>query len=184
MNNSYKDLFLRGETRVELVNISSDVAKSLLEDFKNRCPWKAKRYFEITDKLVKKQKIKEKYLNNTWVNINKYKINKNKENYGRIPLIFFRDEDYILFYEGKHRIIALSECENVNIDFLCILSWPQTFNEWENLFKQSVEKFGKNHYLHHEVTRKVVDDFYNKGKINYPMDVQWFLDYWEQKNKG
>lgn len=49
-------------------------------------------------------------------------------------MLFFRDDNYQSFYEGKHRMIALSKMkgEIESLNFICAVGWPGSLNTFRD----------------------------------------------------
>lgn len=142
------------------IKITPSDASFLVESFLKYATKHELQYYNSEKALYKINKYKNMYINNTWNSFD------SKYSNAKSVIIFFKDDIYQTFSEGRHRLMALSKLnssEISNVSFLCVIGWPFTLN----ILLKKRKEFGKN--FHHCVLENCINKFvsgYNIQEIN------------------
>lgn len=112
----------------KIVNIFPEEATQLINLFvHNEGKHIVDRYFS-SKSVLKIEKLLFKYKNNLWNPMSVENFN------SRSIIIFFKDDHYQSFYEGKHRLFSLSKIEDkeFKLPFVCAIGWPGTLKKLRN----------------------------------------------------
>lgn len=146
-------------TIVRTIKINKYIAEELLSLFFCNNENRYKSMFYSDKSNIRTNFAYNKYLDNCWDPFCDDNL---------IPksiIIFFKHDKYLSFYEGKHRMIALSKLTDSTKEypFVCAIGWPDTLIS----FREKVKKYGN---VHRYLLKDVIAN--NKERIKSGVDVE------------
>ena len=149
------------EVVFKVVNISPSDASYLIKEYFNNEGERSLTYYRSVKSKSKIDKYEKLYRDGKWLDHEKFNSEKS-------VLIFFRDDHYQSFYEGKHRLIALSRLEdNIEIGFLCALGWPGSLSDFRKLVNKGRTRENKKcNRSYFTIIRKMLHKDYSSGKFH------------------
>jgi len=126
--------------------ITPEEAKYLMDEFFSNERKYFKESYTSKRSRYKIERYKKVYKSGEWDPLSE------KHLIAKSVIIFFKDDSYQSFYEGKHRMIALSECVGkvVKIPFVCAIGWPGTIKKFRSTDSKCVNfqrKFIENNVI-------------------------------------